>query len=82
MDIQTDFNGEVSLIIFNSLFNVTAFLALEMLPFDDVLRDEWLVPDENDDPRDIIEFGRCITFAFSLDDIENVLRNFGAEIID
>lgn len=50
---QTAFEGKASLIIFNSIFS--AFLGLEMLLFDDVLRDEWLVPDENDDPRDTIE---------------------------
>lgn len=79
LGIQTAFNGEA--IIFSSLFSVTVFLALEMLLFDDVLRDEWLVPDENEDPKDITELGRCISVAFSFNGIEHVLRNFGAAII-
>lgn len=58
--------------------NGPAFLAFGLLPLDDVLPDERLVLDENDEPSEMIEFGRCKTFALSADDDENELRSFGA----
>lgn len=58
--------------------NGTAFLLLVLLLLDDVLADEWLVLDENDEPSDMIELGRCTTFVLSAIDDENELRSFGA----
>lgn len=54
------------------------FRALAVLLLDDVLAEERLVLDENDDPSEIMEFGRCICFAFSANDDEKELRSFGA----
>lgn len=43
-----------------------------------VLVEDRLVPDENDEPRDIIELGRCADLIISGVAPENELRNFGA----
>lgn len=72
------FSGIVSFIISNSILSVAVFLAFEILLLEEVLVDDRLVPDENDDPSDIIELGRCTILAFSFNDDENVFRNLGA----
>lgn len=57
----------------------TVFLVLlGLLLLDEVLADERLVLDENDEPREMIELGRCNTFVLSAIDDENELRSFGA----
>lgn len=70
----------------NSTFSAVVFLAFAWLllplplPLDAVLADERLVLDENDDPSEMIEFGRCTIFVFSEIVVENELRSFGAKI--
>lgn len=54
------------------------FLELGLLLLDEVLADERLVLDENDEPNEMIEFGRCNTFVLSAIDDENELRSLGA----
>lgn len=49
-----------------------------MLPLEDVLVLERLVPDENDEPSEMIEFGRCVDFIASGSAPENEFRNLGA----
>lgn len=59
---------------------VRAFaLLLLLLVLDDVLPDERLVLDENDEPSEMNEFGRC-TAALEPSPmvVENELRSFGA----
>lgn len=67
------------MIISNSMLNVAAFRAFVLLLLDEVLPDERLVLDENDEPSEMNEFGRC-TAAFELSAavVENELRNLGA----
>lgn len=72
------FSGNASFIISNSVCNAAVWRELEVLLLDVVLADERLVPDENDEPSDIIESGLWITFAFSGNDPENEFLNFGA----
>lgn len=62
------------------MLSAAVFLVFGLLPLDDVLPDERLVLDENDDPSEIIEFGRCTTFVFSDIVVENEVRSFGAVI--
>lgn len=54
------------------------FLELGLLLLDEVLADERLVLDENDEPSEMMEFGRCKTFVLSPIDDENELRSLGA----
>lgn len=57
---------------------LVVILALGLLPLDVVLADERLVLDENDEPSEIIELGRCTNFVFpTMDEVEE-LRSFGA----
>lgn len=43
------------------------------------LSDDRLVPDEKDEPSEMIEFGRCVVLVLSESIVpENELRNFGA----
>lgn len=62
----------------SSMLNV-AVRVFALLLLDEVLPDERLVLDENDEPREMNEFGRC-TAAFepSAMVVENELRSFGA----
>lgn len=70
----------------NSTLRAAVFLVFGLLwlPLDElvlpVLPDERLVLDENDEPSEIIEFGRCTAFVLSEIVVENELRSFGAEI--
>lgn len=70
----------------NSTLRAAVFLVFGLLwlPLDElvlpVLPDERLVLDENDEPSEIMEFGRCTTFVLSEIVVENELRSFGAEI--
>lgn len=79
-------SGRVSLIMSNSTLRAAVFLVFGLLwlPLDElvlpVLPDERLVLDENDEPSEIMEFGRCTTFVLSEIVVENELRSFGAEI--
>lgn len=61
------------------MLNVAVFRVFVLLLLDEVLPDERLVLDENDDPSEMNEFGRC-TAAFELSAmvVENELRSFGA----
>lgn len=64
------------------LFECRVFVAL-LLDAVLELSDDRLVPDENDEPSEIIEFGRCVLLVFSAIIVpENEFRNFGAEIRD
>lgn len=53
----------------NSTPNAFTWRTLELLLLDDVLvlMDERLVPDENDDPREMIDVGRWMTFRCSVE---------------
>lgn len=76
------FNGSASLISSNSMFKLFDCRVLVALLLDAVLElsDERLVPDENDEPSEMIEFGRCVLVVFSATIVpENELRNFGAK---
>lgn len=64
----------------SSLPEGIVFLALGLLLLDEVLTDERLVLDENDEPSEMIELGRCTTFVLSAADEENEQRSFGAAI--
>lgn len=70
----------------NSTLRAAVFLVFGLLwlPLDElvlpVLPDERLVLDENDEPSEIMEFGRCTTFVLSEIVVENELRSLGAEI--
>lgn len=64
----------------NSTPNAFTWRTLELLLLDDVLvlMDERLVPDENDDPREMIDVGRWMTFRCSVEMPDTEWRNFGA----
>lgn len=59
---------------------LAVFLAFEVLLLEAVLVlvDDRLVPDENDEPSDMIELGRWDILIMSGITPENELRNFGA----
>lgn len=66
------------MIISNSMLNV-AVRVFVLLLLDEVLPDERLVLDENDEPSEMNEFGRCIAaLEPSAMVVENELRSFGA----
>lgn len=64
------------------MLNVAVFLVFALLLQDEVLPDERLVLDENDEPSEINELGRCTAFELSAMFVENELRSFGAVIND
>lgn len=54
------------------------FLVFVLLLLDEVLPDERLVLEENDEPSEMNELGRCTAFELSAMVVENELRSFGA----
>lgn len=76
--MPVDSNGMVSLINSNSK-HIPPLRVFELLILDVVLvlPDERL-PDENDEPSEIIELGRCVDLWFSGRTPENEFRNLGA----
>lgn len=65
------------------MFKLFAFRVFEALLLDAVLElsEDRLVPDENDEPSEIMELGRCVLLVFSAIIVpENEFRNFGAAI--
>lgn len=74
-----DCNGNVSLINSSSRL-LAVFLAFDVLLLEAVLLlvDDLLVPEENDEPSEMIELGRCEDLDISGKPPENEFLNLGA----